>query len=97
MNVAGEVGADGFGGEVEAGSPLGDELLGVSEAGVAAGGEIGDELLGSKTCGSEGFGADGPDGGNPGKAGAFAPEMGEVEPEEGRCRGGVDGGAVFAG
>ncbi len=37
MDVVGEVGADGVGGEGEFGGPLVDELLGVGHAGVAAG------------------------------------------------------------
>ena len=77
-----EIGADGVGGESEAGSPLVDELLGVGEAGVAAGVEVGDELAGREAGGGEGFGAEGPDGGDPGKAGEFAPERGR-----GRARG----------
>ena len=34
-------------------------------------------------AGVQGFGADGPDGGDPGKASAGAPLVGEVEPEAG--------------
>ncbi len=45
MDVVGEVGVDGGGGEGEAWGPLGDELVDVSEAGVAAEVEVRDELL----------------------------------------------------
>ncbi len=96
VDVAREVGADGIGADGEAWVPLGDELLGVGAAGVAAGGQVCDELVRRKTCGCEGFGADGPDGCDPGKAGEFAPEMGEIEPEQRHVGGGVDGGAVLA-
>ncbi len=69
----------------------------MGEAGVAAGGEVVDELIRREARGGKGFGADGPDGGYPGEAGEFAPEVGEIEPEE-RCGGrGVDGGAMLAG
>ena len=81
----------------EAWGPLVDELFGVGEAGVAAGGEVRDELLRGEAGGGEGFGAEGPDGGDPGKAGEFAPEVGEVEPEEWGFGGVVDGGAMLAG
>ncbi len=81
VDVLGEVGADGFGGEGEAGGPFVDEVFGVGEAGVAAGGEVGDELLGGEVVGGEGFGADGPDGCDPGESGALAPEGCHVEPE----------------
>ena len=66
VDVAGEVGADGFRADGDAGCPVGDELVDVCKAGVAAGGEIGDELVRSEAGGSEGFGADGPDCGDPG-------------------------------
>ncbi len=44
-----------------------------------------------------GFGTHGPDGRDPGQAGALAPEFGEVEPEQRRVDGGFDLRAVFAG
>lgn len=76
VNIAGEVGADGFGADGDAGSPVGDDLVDVGEAGIAAGVEVGDELRSGEAGGSEGLGADGPDGGDPGKAGELAPEVG---------------------
>ena len=76
MDVLGEVGADGFRGEGEAGGPLADEGVDVGEAVVAAGGEVVDELVWGE--GSKGFRADGPDGGDPGEVGVLAPEGGKV-------------------
>ena len=54
-------------------------------------------MLRREAGGGEGFGAEGPDGGDPGKAGELAPELGEVEPEERGFGGVVDGGAMLAG
>jgi len=56
-----------------------------------------DELVRREAGGSEGFGAEGPDGSYPGEAGELAPEVGEVEPEEWGFGGVVDGGALLAG
>ena len=98
MDVVGEVGAHGLLGQSDAGCPLGDEGFYVCLACDAAGVGVVDELLGGDAAVvAESFGADGPDGGDPGQAGAFAPELREVEPEQRFRVGGIDGGAVFAG
>ena len=96
VDVLCEIGADGLGADGEARRPLGDELLGVGEAGFAAGGEVSDELLRGETCGYEGFGARSPDGGDPGESGELAPEMGEVKPEKWGVGCGVELSAVLA-
>lgn len=97
VDVFGEVGADGAGGDAEARRPFLDESVDVCEAVIAAVIEIGDELGGGERAGFEGPGADSPDGGHPGKAGVIVPEAGDVEPEERMGRSVVDGGAVLAG
>lgn len=73
MDVVGEIGVDGLGREGDARRPFADEGVDVGEAVVAAGGEVGDELFGGEAGELDGFGADGPDGGDPGKAGVLAP------------------------
>ena len=80
MNVVGEVFADGAGGDGEAGSPLVDEVFDVSEAVVAGVCEVFGELSRGDVAGGKGLRTDGPDGGDPGKAGAGVPLVGEVEP-----------------
>ncbi len=95
MDVVGEIGADGVGGDGEARGPLGDELVDVGEACVAAGGKVLCYAHGEGWVVKESIGADGPDGGDPGEAGEFTPELSEVEPEE-IGEGRVDGGLVFA-
>ena len=57
-----------------------DEVVDVGEAVVAGAAEVFGELGGGDVAVSEGFGADGPDGGDPGEAGAGVPLVGEVEP-----------------
>lgn len=94
VNVAGEIGADGLGRNVEARSPLGDELLDMGEAVVARGVEIGDELLGGHA--SKGLRPHGPDRCDPREAGVTAPEGGEVQPEERGRAGSFDDCSVLA-
>lgn len=78
VDVAGEVEADGGGRDGDSGGPLFDELFDVGEAVIAGGVEVFGELAGSKVV--QGFGAHGPDGGDPGEVGSGVPLMGEVEP-----------------
>ena len=78
-DVVGQVMADGGGRQGDARSPLFDEGVDVGEAVVAAILEIVDEFCGGDR--GEGFGADGPYGGDPWKSGAGVPFVGEVEPE----------------
>jgi hypothetical protein len=80
VDVVGEVVADGCGWDCDAGRPLFDELLDVEKAVVARGLKVFSELSYGEVGISEGFGADGPNGGDPGKVGAGAPLMGQVEP-----------------
>ncbi len=94
MDVLGEVLADGGGREGDAGGPLADEVLDVGEAVIAGLVEVGGELGGGG--GVEDFWARGPDGGDPGEAGAGVPLVGEVEPEE-WAGDGFDVGLVLAG
>jgi len=56
------------------------------------------KVRGELGCGdvSQGFGADGPDSGDPGQVGATCPLMGEVEPEA-WADGGFDAGAGLLG
>ncbi len=91
----GEVGADGCGWDGDAWGPFGDELLDVGEPCVATGVEVEDNLFRADAVGRESGGANGPDGGDPGKASELAPERREVEPEQAGV-GGVDGGTGFA-
>jgi len=94
VDVVGEVLTDGYGSEGNAGSPFVDEVFDVGEAMVAGVGEVLDELrLGDVTF-CEGFGADGPYGGDPGESGAGAPLVGKVEPLAG-ADGVLDLFAVF--
>ena len=80
VDVLGEVMADGGGWDGNAGRPLVDEVFDVAKAVVAGEGEVLDELGGGDVADGEGLGADGPDGGYPGKAGADVPLVGEIEP-----------------
>ena len=72
--------ADGGGRDGDAGSPLFDEFFDVEETVIAGGFEVFGELGGGEAGWAESFGADGPDGGDPGEVGAGAPLVGEVEP-----------------
>ena len=80
VDVVPEVMADGVGRERDAGGPLVDEVFDVREAVVAGTGEVFGELGGGDVAGGEGFGTDGPDGGDPREVGAGVPFVGEVEP-----------------
>ena len=80
VDVSGEVVADSGGRDGDAGGPLLDDLLDVSEAVVAGGSEIVGELRGCEIGVAERFGTDGPDGGDPGEIGACTPFSGEVDP-----------------
>lgn len=95
VDVLGEVGADGFGGDREARGPFVDEVFDVLEAVVAGELEVVGELGGGDA--GEEVGAAGPDGGDPGEVGAGVPLVGEVEVLAGCAEGLVDGGAVFEG
>jgi len=92
----GEVMADGSGRERDAGGPLADEVCDVGETVVAGELEVERELGRGRAAGCEGLGAGGPDGGDPGEAGAGVPLMGEVDPEEG-AGDGFDLGLALAG
>ena len=94
VDVVGEVVADGFGRDGDAGGPLADEIGDVGEAVIAGEIEVVDELGGGG--GGEGLGARGPDGGDPGEAGAGVPLVGEVDGDAG-ADGGFDVGVVLAG
>ena len=96
MDVVGEIGADGCRADGEARCPLGNQLLGVGEAGVAACGQVGDELPRGKAGGGKSFGTHGPDGGDPGQGGELVPQVGQVEPEEGCVDCGFNLGAAFS-
>ena len=96
MDVVGEVVVDGGGREGDAGGPLADEIVDVGEAVVAGLDEVSGELLRCDVGDAEGFGAYGPDGGDPGEIGAGAPLVCEVVPGAGAGLG-FDGGAVFDG
>ena len=96
MDIAGEIEADGLGRESNAGGPVPDEIFDVGEAMVAGELEVERELGGGRGVWREGVGAGGPDGSDPGEAGAGVPLVGEVDPEEG-AGGGVDAGVVLAG
>jgi hypothetical protein len=76
VDVAGEVVADGVGWKGDAGGPLGDELLDVGEAVGAGVVEVFGELLWGNVRDVEGFGADGPDCGDPREGGAGVPFVG---------------------
>jgi hypothetical protein len=85
VDVMGEVVADGGGGNGDAGRPFFNKAFDVSEAVVAGELKVCGELGGGEgqgviRCGGEGFGADGPDGGDPGEVGAGGPFVSEVEP-----------------
>ncbi|MCU1252279.1 MAG: hypothetical protein JWQ49_5308 [Edaphobacter sp.] len=100
VNVRGEVVADGDGGEGDARGPLFDEFLDVEEAVVAGGFKVFGELRGGEVGWGvelrQGFGTDGPDGGDPREVGAGNPLVGEVMPEAG-ADGGFDLLAGFEG
>ena len=96
VDVAGEVVADGFGGDGDARRPLGDERVDVGETVVAGLLKVFDELRGGDRGGGESFGANSPDGGDPGQAGAGAPLVGHVDPEAG-AGGLLDAAAGFEG
>ncbi len=59
--------------------------------------EVFDELGGGDVGDAEGFGADCPDGGDPGEVGAGVPLVGEVVPGALVVKGLFDVGAVFEG
>src|SRR5258705_12546901 len=80
VNIRGEVVADGGGWDGDARGPLFDEFFDVEEAVVAGGFKVFGELRGGEVRVVEGFEADGPDGGDPGKVGASVPLVGEVVP-----------------
>lgn len=82
VDVASEVGADGVGGDGDAGRPLANEGVDVGEACVAAADEVGGELLRREAGEGQRLWAHSPDGGDPGKACELAPEGRDVEPEE---------------
>ena len=94
VDVAGEVVEDGGGWESDAGGPLSDEGVDVGLAVDAGVIEVVDELVGGDLLKS--LGASGPDGGDPGEAGAGAPFVGEVDPGAG-ADGGLDVGSGFEG
>ncbi len=85
---------DGCGGYGKARSPFLDEGGDVGEAVIAGCLEVMGDVGGG--VGGEGLTAGGPDGGDPGQAGAGAPLGGEVNPET-RADGGFDGGLMFSG
>lgn len=80
MDVLGEVMTDGGGWNGDDRGPLLDEVFDVGKAIVEGGGEILGELGGGDVADGECLGTDGPDGCDPGKAGAGMPLVGEVEP-----------------
>src|ERR1700730_2397365 len=65
VNIRGEIVAGGGGGGGNARGPLFDEVFDVEKAVVAGGFEVFGELRGGEVGRGEGFGADGPDGGDP--------------------------------
>ena len=83
--------ADGGGGNGDPRGPLFDEIFDVEEAVVAGGFDVFGELRGGEVRVVEGFGTDGPDGGDPGKASA---DMPPCESSIRRADGGFD---LFAG
>ena len=83
MNVLGEIAVDGGGREVDARGPFDDQVVDVGEAVVAGAVEIFDQPVGGQGFGSQRLWADGPDGGDPGQAGAGVPLVGDVDPETG--------------
>src|ERR1700761_6771730 len=84
MNIRGEVMADGGGRDRDAGGPLLDEIFDVEKPMVTRGfevlGEFGGCHIGWGFELGDGFGADGPDGGDPGQLRADVPLMSEVVP-----------------
>ena len=95
MDVLREIGADGFGRERKARGPLLYESVNVREAMVARELEIAGELDGGEFA--EEVGTAGPDGGDPGQAGAGVPLVGEVEILAGAAKSEIDFGAAFKG
>jgi len=90
----GKVPADGGRWDGDARGPLFDQAVDVGETVVAGELKVGGELGWGDV--SQGFRADGPDGGDPGQAGATGPLMGEIEPKAG-ADGGFDVGAGLLG
>ena len=80
MDVNRQVMLNGYGRDADAWGPFANEVVDVGEAVVARGGEVADELIRGKVALRERFGADGPDGSDPGEAGAGAPFVRQVEP-----------------
>lgn len=80
MDVNRQVMLDGYRGDADARSPFANEVVDVGEAVVAGCGEVAGELIRGKVALRERFGADGPDGSDPGEAGAGAPFVSQVEP-----------------
>src|SRR6201999_1373159 len=96
VDVLGEVVADGLGWDGDTRRPLLDEVFDVREPVVAGAFEILTELGGSDGMGTQGFEAHSPDGGDPGKTGACAPLVRDIEPEA-VADGSFDGLAGFKG
>ena len=81
VDVMGEVMADGGGRDGDARRPLFDEVLDVKKAVIARGFEVFGQLgSGEVFEAAESFGPHRPDSGDPGKVGADAPLMSEIEP-----------------
>ena len=71
------------GASVDARGPLPDQIVDVGEAVVAGAVEVFDERGRGDSVLRQGLGTDGPDGGDPGQAGAGAPLLRDVDPEAG--------------
>ena len=80
VNIRGEIVADSGGWDSDSRSPLFDQPLDIEKAVVAGGFEVFGELQRCDVARGQGFGADGPDGGDPGKVGSDVPLVGEVVP-----------------
>ena len=80
VNIRGEILADGDGRDGDSRGPLCDQVFDVEEAVVAGGFEVFSELRCGESSRRKGFGADGPDCGDPGEVGAGVPLVGEIEP-----------------